>query len=312
MRPDTAIPVTSAQFLAKKRVLAGLALQWPQNHEIFSCMIASARALRQFVYPAALVCLASILNGCAHLKPQPFTFVQLCDPQIGFGGYEADLARFRQAVERINALRPDFVVVCGDLVTTPDAKSFHDFNSVRKKLGMPCYCTPGNHDLGNEPTRESLLNDRKFVGKDYLSFTHKGCGFVVLNTQIWKTPVAGETQKQDAWMQETLQAMAAKGHPVFIVEHYPPFVKTPDEPDAYFNLPIEKRKALLAAFEGYGVVAVLAGHTHTTNTTQFGRFQVVNSETTSKNFDRRPFGIRLWHVSPDGTCHHEFIPLEGP
>jgi hypothetical protein len=36
---------------------------------------------------------AALLCGCAHLESQPFSFVQLCDPQIGYGGYEADLTR---------------------------------------------------------------------------------------------------------------------------------------------------------------------------------------------------------------------------
>src|SRR5437588_11592772 len=52
-------------------------------------------------------CMA-LLTGCATWKEQPFTFVQMCDPQLGMGGYEADVARFKQAVKQINALKPDF------------------------------------------------------------------------------------------------------------------------------------------------------------------------------------------------------------
>ena len=112
-------------------------------------------------------------------------------------------------------------------------------------------------------------------------------------------------------MHQTLQAAAKKCCPIFVIEHYAPFVKAPDEPDAYFNLPPEKRKELLAAFERCGVVAVLAGHTHTTTTNQYGRIQIVTSETTSNNFDKRPYGFRVWHVSPDGAFRHEFVPLHG-
>ena len=267
------------------------------------------RNLRRIVFAAAMMLVAGFLGGCAHLTQKEFTFVQMCDPQLGFGDYEADLNRFEQAVEQINALRPDFVVICGDLVHDPAKKSFGDFATARAKLAMTSHCAAGNHDIGNAPTGQTLQVFRESVGKDYYSFEHRGFLFLVLNTQLWKSPLAGETERQEAWLHQTLTAAARKGRPVFVVGHYPPFVKTPEEPDAYFNLPLEKRMELLAAFERSGVVAVLAGHTHTTALNHYHQIQVVNSETTSKNFDQRPFGFRLWRVTPSGHFQHKFVPL---
>jgi len=258
------------------------------------------------------VTIAVLISGCAHQPPRPFSFVQMCDPQIGFENYEAELARLRQAVKQINTSQADFVVVCGDLVNKPDNKSFGDFNAVRGKSRVPVYCAAGNHDVGNEPTRESLMQFREKAGKDFFFFDHKGCRFVVLNTQLWKTPVAGETEKQDAWLIKTLAEASKKGRHVFVVMHYPPFVKAPEEADAYFNLPLEKRRELLSSFERAGVRAVLAGHTHTTSANKAGMIEVITSETTSKNFDKRPFGFRMWHVNADGSYTHEFVPLKEP
>ena len=45
-------------------------------------------------------------------ETKTFTFVQLCDTQLGFGGYEHDLSAFKQAAKQINAMKPDFVVIC--------------------------------------------------------------------------------------------------------------------------------------------------------------------------------------------------------
>ena len=268
------------------------------------------RVLKRIVVPTTLACLGALLSGCAGLKPQPFTFVQLCDPQIGFGDYQADLSRLERAIAQVNTRRPDFVVICGDLVNRPDEKSFRDFQAARRTLEAPSYCAPGNHDLGNAPTLQSLSNYRRLIGKDYLSFSHKGSVFIVLNTQLWRAPIAGETERQEAWMYKTLEAAARMNRPVFVVLHYPPFVKTADEPTEYFNIPLQKRRELLAAFERYGVVAILAGHTHTTTFHTYSNTQIVTSETTSKNFDKRPFGFRLWTVSPGGTFHHEFEALK--
>lgn len=271
--------------------------------------------LLRMTFAAMPVCLVLWLCGCSAVNPQlirhqPFTFVQMCDPQIGFGGYEADLARFERAVNQVNALQPDFVVICGDLVNKPDEQSFHDFNTARARLKVPSHCAAGNHDIGNEPTPASLQLYRRAVGRDYFSFQHKGCVFMVLNTQLWKAPLAVETEGQERWIRKTLKAAAGGKRPVFIIQHYPPFVNTPEEPDAYFNIPLAKRRDLLAAFERHGVVAILAGHTHTTAFKQAGRIQVVTSETTSNNFDKRPFGFRLWHATPGGAFRHEFVPLE--
>jgi predicted phosphodiesterase len=259
-------------------------------------------------------CLLGLVAGCrsapeALLPVEPFTFVQMCDPQIGFGGREADLARFNEAVRTMNALRPDFAVICGDLVNNPNDPSFKEFNDVKSRLECPCYCAPGNHDLGNSPTPESLARYRKWLGKDYFSFEHKQRIFVLVNAQLWKTPIPGETEKQDAWLKRTLTSAGRKHQPVFIVSHYPLFVKSVTETNGYFNVPEPKRSELLNLFQSAGVVAVLAGHTHETRTTQYRGIQMVNSQTTSRKFDKEPFGFRLWHVEGVPPYRNEFVRL---
>lgn len=243
-------------------------------------------------------------------KTTPFTFVQLCDPQLGFGGYEQDVESFKRAVKRINVLKPDFVVICGDLVNTPDDTSFKDFNRIKAGLNMPCYCAPGNHDIGGNPTAASLNRYREIVGTDYTSFVHKGCHFVIVNTQLWKAPLKGETEKHNDWVIHTLKEAKEKRSPVFIVSHYPLFLETSEKKDQYFNLPLTKRKELLTLYKQCGVVAVLGGHTHKTIINDFEGIQLVNGEATSKNFDKRPLGFRLWRVASPTPITHEFIPLE--
>ena len=235
--------------------------------------------------------------SCNPKKPEPFNFVQVCDPQLGFGGYEHDLATFRQAVKQINALRPAFVVICGDLVNKSDDKSFADFNEIKAGLTMPCHCAPGNHDVGNEPTVASLERYREVIGRDYYSFEHNGYTFVVVNTQLWKAPLAGESAEHDEWLKRELQLSSKEMQGTFIVGHYPLYLKEPDERDEYFNIPLDKRKELLTLFDGHGVAAMLGGHTHRTIINDYKGIQMVNAEATSKNFDDRPLGFRAWSVA---------------
>lgn len=250
------------------------------------------------------------LTLLAGARAQEFGFVQMCDPQFGLSDYQADRARFSQAVKQINDLKPDFVVICGDLVQHPDRKSFADFNAAKAELRVPCYCAPGNHDVGERPAPPSLRLYRECIGKDYYSFDHKGCAFIVVDTQLWKVRVPDESEKHDAWFKETLAAAAKQSRRIFLVGHVPLFAKTPEEPDGHDNLPLEKRREVLALCARYGVQVSLAGHAHRTFMKELDGLQLVASETTSFNIDFRSFGFRLWHIDAARPYRHEFVPLK--
>ena len=251
--------------------------------------------------------LPSMFSRANDLASETFTFVQICDTQLGFGGYDADVAAFEQAVRQINTLAPDFVIICGDLVNGPDERSLNDFTRINAGFEVPCHLVAGNHDVGNEPTPETLAAYRKRFGPDHYAFEHRGSTFVVVNTCLWKFPVDGETQRQDAWLRETLGK--ANGS-VFIAGHHPMFIEQPDEDEAYFNLEPGIRAKLLDLYAGSGVVAVLGGHSHKLLLNDYRGMVLVNGETTSRNFDERPRGFRQWVVgAEDGTVKHSFVPL---
>lgn len=193
------------------------------------------------------------------LAKQPFTFIQICDPQLGKGGYEHDLKTFEQAVVQSNALKPDFVVICGDLVSRLNEQSAKDINRIKAGFTMPAHCVPGNHDVfwgpqdkrNNITQPQSLANYRKAFGKDYYSFEHRGHVFLCANSMLWRTEVEleEEIQRHHQWVKDTLAAASKKGQPVFVVMHHSLYVKEPNEKDSGVNLPLEKRKELLALFE---------------------------------------------------------------
>lgn len=251
-----------------------------------------------------------ITISCKTKKIEKFSFVQMCDTQLGMGGYEHDVKTFEQAVKQINEMNPDFAVICGDLVHNPNDSSYADFNRIMKGFKIPCYLAPGNHDVGKTPDDEKLAYYRKTIGKDYFTFENKGVPFVVTNTQLWKSNVAKESDKHHQWFKNTLDSLGKINKPVFVVGHYPIFIKTPDEKEAYFNLPIETRKEILSLFSNSNVKAYLSGHKHETIINKYEGVQLVSGETTSKNFDKRPMGFRLWEVSSD-TIFNNFIRLEG-
>jgi type 1 glutamine amidotransferase/predicted phosphodiesterase len=240
-----------------------------------------------------------------------FQFAQMCDTQLGLGGYAHGMKTFELAVTQLNALKPDFVLICGDLVNNASDRTFDDFNRIKDGFKIPCHCAAGNHDVEKVPTAASLERYREKIGKDYYAIDHKGYHFVIGNTQLWKSPLAGESQKHDAWFRKTLASAKEKNLPVVVVVHYPLFVEHPNEPESYSNLPIKKRRELLSLFEASGVVAVLAGHTHTYVENEYKGIQMVCGETTSRNFDQRPLGFRMWKAEKGGKLSQRFVKLDG-
>jgi len=267
---------------------------------------------RTFLKSAGITAIAlhSSVSISGELSGKTFDFVQLCDTQLGFGGYEHDVKTFKQAVKQINAMKPDFAVICGDLVNKVSEKSYRDFNKIKADLTIPCHCVPGNHDVGQKATLESLQYYRTVVGKDYYSFEHKGYVFVIVNTQLWKAPVEDESKKQDLWLETTLENASSKGSRIFVLGHYPLFTKKPDEREAYYNLPSAKRKNLLDLFEKHGVVAVLTGHAHRIIINEYKGIQLVTGQATSRT-SGSPLGFRVWHVKEPKPFAHESVPIAG-
>ena len=199
-----------------------------------------------------VVILAPCFSACS---AEEFTLVQMCDTQLGMGGYAHDLDSFEKAVVQINAMKPDLVVICGDLVNDADEKSFTDFKRIRAKFTVPCHVASGNHDVENEPTEESLAKYREAIGPDCFTVEHKGYTFVIVNTQLWKVEVPVESTKQLIWFRKALKDARAKKSKSVIVGHYPLFVAEPGEDEEYFNIPNPLRGDLMAMMVNHGVVA---------------------------------------------------------
>ncbi|UCC98677.1 MAG: metallophosphoesterase [Phycisphaerales bacterium] len=258
--------------------------------------ISLALGLSLVLAAMAAVLLPGLVWAAESSATEAFTFVQLCDTQLGKGGYEHDVRSLKRAVRLINALKVDLVVICGDLVDNFDDTSVADFIDIMGDLTMPYYPAPGNHDVGDTPTVASLNRYREAMGEDYFSVEHKGYTFVMANTSLWRTQLQGESEKYDSWFKQTLADAHGRNSPVFVVQHHPTN-----------TLPASNE--LLALFETSRVVAVLAGHTHRTTIEEYNGIQLVNGECTSTNSDGRPLGFRLWHVDSPASITHEFIPL---
>lgn len=267
------------------------------------------------------VCAAGIL--CAQpdpplppLPPQPEvhpTFILMSDPQFGMFHKNADFAHettnFEFAIAAANRLKPAFVLVTGDLVNQEgNAAQIAEYKRIAAQLNpaIKFYSLPGNHDVGNEPTPQSLQAYRERFGADYYSFQAGAVTAIVLNSNLEKgaDKVPEEAAKMEAWFGAELQkARQAGAQHIVVFQHISFFLEKPDEPNQYFNIPIAVRRRYLKLMHEYGVKQVFCGHLHRNSEGRDGDIEVITSGPVGMPLNGGKSGIRLVTVSGSAVAH---------
>jgi len=247
------------------------------------------------------------------------TFIQMSDPQFGMytgdKGFAQETANFEFAVATANRLKPAFVVLTGDLVNAAgDAAQIAEFKRVAARLdpGIRLFLMPGNHDVGNEPTKESLATYRQQFGPDYYTFRMSDITGIVLDSSLEKDPhnVPEEAAKMEAWFRGEL-AKAQRDKHVIVFQHIPFFLKDANEEDRYENIPREARQRYLKLLHEYGVRQVFAGHYHSTSEARDGDLEMITTGPVGKPVPPAKSGLRIVTVTPAGVTHkyHDFGEL---
>ena len=235
----------------------------------------------------------------------PFFFIQTTDPQFGMfaedKNFVHETANWEFVIASANRLHPAFIVVCGDLTNkASDAAQIAEYKRINRKLdkSIHLYSVPGNHDVTNEPTVATLAAYRKNFGKDYYSFREGPVYGIVLDSNLMKTPahVGAEAPDQEKWLEAELLKAKAAGSTTVIFQHHPFFLERPDEPEQYFNLPLETRARILGLLHRYGVHYVFAGHYHRNSYGRDGDLEMITSGPAGMPIGPDPSGFRIAEV----------------
>ncbi|MEO8099896.1 MAG: metallophosphoesterase [Acidobacteriota bacterium] len=270
---------------------------------------------------AALVTVALWLPLAAQ-APADYFFIQLTDPQFGASNGDRDFvqetANYEFAVANVNRLHPKFVIICGDLINkTGDPAQAAEYHRITAKIdpSIKVYAVPGNHDVGDEPTPESLAWYREHFGKDYYSFREGGLFGIVLNSSMISAPgkVGGAAAEQEAWLKSELRAAKASGaQHVVIFQHHSWFLEKADEPAQYFNIPLEQRRRYLDLLKASGVKYVFAGHYHRNAYGKDGDLEMITNGPVSRPLGDGVAGMRVVEVHAGRIEHHYYTMGEIP
>ena len=189
--------------------------------------------------------------------PQPskdliFRFAAVGDPQLGFGGYETDLIRFKHAVKQINESGAEFTIVLGDMVHKDDQeKAYQDVKQAAEELKKPCYYVRGNHD------RKDFFKKYFHPQLDF-SFVHNGMRFMVIDA-IGNH--AGLSAEQLKWIEEQFQEATKAQQEIAISLHVSPW-ESNSRGKGKYNQIGKGRDQLRALMKKHKVLLSLSGHYH--------------------------------------------------
>ena len=262
-----------------------------------------------------LVLLAFAIMMAACAKDDTVIIFQVSDPQLGFTTRNQDTVyetnTFTKGVMAINAVKPDAVVLTGDLVhDCLDQSQWDEYKRIEGMLdeSISIFRIPGNHDilhkegLDLEPFVKEFGSDR-FCGKI------GNVRLVGMDTNIIKYASGGTEEKElIQWLTEALEGKG-KGELSIVFGHHPFFLNAPDEEDDYFNIETEKRNSYLRIFEENKVDAVFCGHKHDNYEAADGTRPFITTSALGKPLGEAPSGVRVI-VCSKGRISHSYFPVD--
>lgn len=216
-------------------------------------------------------------------NPDAFRFVFLTD--VHLQTERNAVPGFRQAIDSINALNPDFVITGGDLIMDALGQRYGRADSlyklyqeVTRAFKMPVYNTMGNHEIyGIYKKNKASADDPEYgekmfekrLGRSYYTFDHKGWKFMVLNS-VEETEKSGYIgmidPAQTDWIREELKKTDTST-PIVISTHIPLITAYTQKYEGSTkpndsSLVVVNAKEVIDLFQGHNLKLVLQGHLH--------------------------------------------------
>jgi hypothetical protein len=284
------------------------------------------------------------------LQRQPdqatFTFMHASDTHIS----KQTADRLRQVRSIVEARRPAFVLITGDLVRDAlrvgedEARGYYDlYTEEAGRFPVPVWSVPGNHENFGVERHLSLVSSshplyakgmyRQRLGPNYYSFTHGGVHFVGLDSvdisELWYYGHIDPVQL--AWLKADVASLP-RDMPVVTFNHIP-FVSAVEAVAGYredgpaptlikvdgrtvFRHTVSNFKEVLPILQTRDWVLALGGHFHTRETIRYGsvvrtRFhQAAAVVGPTDNTVPAISGVTIYRVKNRVIDDGEFIPLQ--
>ncbi|CAF1337592.1 unnamed protein product [Rotaria sp. Silwood1] len=215
--------------------------------------------------------------------------------------WDVEIASTRAVIEKINRMepKPRFFIICGDIVDAFPNPS------------IPLVCVSGNHDVGNQPTRDSIQRYIDHFGDDYFDFYCGSVHCIVINSQFYVHSANVEDLKREheEWLDRVLSDKQSTVKHTIIFQHIPWFLNYPDQKKDYFNMEIETQTKILEKFHAAGVKKIFCGHYHRNARGSYKSMEQIVTSAIGLQLGKDKAGIRLVRVTKD-EVQDQYFPTD--
>lgn len=225
-------------------------------------------------------------------------------------GHEREQVLFGEAITAANELRPDCVVVCGDMIQHWDSDEelalVRDIAS-RLDPAIPIHWVPGNHDVAPDtfrPTSDALARYRESFGPDRYSVEYGRVRLVVINSTSIDRPELVPTERNTnlEFLEAELAAANRADQIPIVCSHHPWFLDE-HHPAASLAIAADQRQTLGAIAQAGGLQTLLAGHIHGNALDQMDDLEQITTTAVGLAPRDDPSGFRLLEVFDDRVEH---------
>jgi Icc protein len=233
-----------------------------ERRRFMQCMAWAGTGL---VWAARGGVLSATALGEATAADADFTFAQISDTHVGFGG-EANkdaMGTLRDSIAGLNALetRPAFVLHTGDLSHGQKPGAFDTLaESLKAVRAEKIFYIPGEHDVAIDGGKEYLgrYGAGTYENRGYQSFECRGVHFVgLVNVLSYKPGVGGALgDEQLSWLRKDLDALTPST-PLVVFSHVPLWAVYPS-----WGWTTADGEQVIGMLRRFGSVTALNGHIH--------------------------------------------------
>ncbi|HUK58201.1 MAG TPA: metallophosphoesterase [Stellaceae bacterium] len=203
----------------------------------------------------------TLVGDAQAAEPGTFTFAQVSDTHIGFKNpiNPDPNATLSDALARITAAKPDFMLHTGDVTHLSKPEEFDAADQLLKTAKLETFHVPGEHDvIGDDGKQFFGRFGRSKAAGGWYSFDKSGLHFVgLINVVNLKAGGQGSLgTEQLEWLEDDLRGKSAST-PIVVFAHMPLWSVYPQ-----WGWGTDDADAAMAYLKRFGSVTVLNGHIH--------------------------------------------------
>jgi 3',5'-cyclic AMP phosphodiesterase CpdA len=224
-------------------------------------------------------------------------------------------AHLARCIARLNALdpRPDAVVITGDLVDQGEPEQYVHLKSLLAQLEIPYYLLVGNHD--DRRTLRETFSEREELrtGGEFVQYALDigPLRLVALDSMVPGQSAGLLCNARLAWLETQLDV--ARGKPVIVALHHPPFVTGIGHMDALRLEPSSADKLAALVARHPNVERVICGHVHRPMFVRFGGTiaSAVPAPAHQVALDLRDDAPSAFMMEPPAFALHRYDSVDG-